>query len=335
MAREPGFLADLKSRRPLFEVRARYLGALRSFFHRGGFLEVDPPCLVPAAGMEPHLDSFLVRGLASGWEAYLPTSPEFYLKKLLATGVERCFALAPAFRDEPPSQGHSPEFLMLEWYRRGSSRRQLMQDCADLLSKLGRGFLRGGALEREGRRYALDKGVEVLPLSEAFQRFAGCDWLELDSIEAWRGLARRHGAEGTEAWDENDCFSFLMVVKVEPGLAHIPRPAVVEGFPAFQAALAKVRTGDPRIAERFELYLAGVELANAYSELTDPAEQRKRYKRYQEERLRQGKPAHPADTQFLRAVAHLPECVGIALGADRLLALLLGESVPRVRHGCY
>jgi len=330
---KPPFLADLASRQPLFEARARFLHLVREFFRSHGFLEVDAPLLVPAAGMEPHLDPFEVRGWATGAQALLPTSPEFYLKKLVASGVERCFALAPAFRDEAPGRAHSPEFLMLEWYRTGADLDALVEDCALLLERVGRAFLPGGRLCTEDARCDLSGGVRVMRLSEAFDRFGGGDWRRLSTPQAWRERARSFGASSTEGWTENDCFSFLMVSAVEPHLASLECPVALVGYPAFQAALARLDPTEDGVSERFELYAGGAELANAYAELTDAAEQRARFEHYQTERAAAGKPRHPEDPQFMEAVGHLPPCAGIALGADRLLALLLGEPVSRVRHG--
>ena len=328
----PPFLAELASRRGLFEARSRFLHALRCFFRRRGFLEVDAPLLVPAAGMEPHLDPFEAAGWATGALAFLPTSPEFYLKKLVASGVERCFCLGPAFRDEEPGRGHSPEFLMLEWYRAGEDHRRLLSDCGALLGAVGREFLDGALLQREGLLCDLAAPPEAIPLAEAFRRWVGRDWRDLNTEDQWRALARAHGG-GAERWEINDCFSYLMVGVVEPALRAVPHPVALVGYPAFQAALARLDPEDPRVCERFELFVAGVELANAYTELTDGAQQRERYARFQEERRAAGKTPHPPDPEFLAAVDHLPPCAGVALGADRLLALLLGETVPRVRHG--
>jgi lysyl-tRNA synthetase class 2 len=328
----PDFLSGLASRRRTFEARARFLHCVRQFFRRRGFLEVDAPLLVPSAGMEPHLDPFEVTGWATGARAFLPTSPEFYLKKLVASGVERCFCLGPAFRDEEPGRGHSPEFLMLEWYRTGSDHRGLVPDCAELLKAVSGEFLKGAVLEREGARCDLAAPPETMPLSEAFRRWVGSDWRELEEPAQWRELASRHGGR-PDGWETNDCFSYLMVSVVEPALKAVPRPVVLEGYPAFQAALARLDPADPRVSQRFELFVAGVELANAYTELTDAGQQRERFARFQEERRAAGKRPHPADPEFLEAVGHLPPCAGIALGADRLLALLLGEEVRRVRHG--
>jgi lysyl-tRNA synthetase class 2 len=306
---------------------------LRDHFRRRGFLEVDPPLLVPAAGMEPHLDPFEAKGWCTGSAAFLPTSPEFYLKKLLASGVGRCFALTPSFRDEPSSRQHSPEFLMLEWYRARAKPRAIVRDCASLLRRVGRRFLPGGVLRSRKTSCDLTAGVEALSLSTAFRQWAGFDWLELGGLPDWHEAARAAGAGVTESWSENDCFSYLMLAVIEPALALQERPVVLEGYPAFQAALARLDPRDVRVAQRFELYVAGVELANGYAELTDGREQRSRYTAYQAQREAMGKRPHPPDERFLEAVGHLPPCAGVALGADRLLALLLGDSVARVRHG--
>lgn len=329
----PPVLEDLARRGDLFRARAAFLGAVRTHFRARGFLEVDAPNLVPAAGMEPHLDAFRVAGTATGRTAFLPTSPEFYLKKLLASGVRRCFSLAPAFRDEEPSGRHSAEFLMLEWYRAGEGLGSILRDCASLLRTLARRFVPGGDLVREGLQCDLMAGVEALDLGEAFARWAGGDWRELPDAGAWRERAAAFGADVHGGWAPNDCFSFLLLARIEPEVARAGRPVALVGYPPFQGALAREDPARPGTIERFELYAAGCELANAYAELTDGAEQRERFEAYQEERRRGGKPPHPADPEFFDAVDHLPPSSGIALGADRLLALLLGVPLGDVRHG--
>lgn len=327
------FVRDLRSRRPLFDARAAFLGDVRSFFRRRGFLEVDAPNLVPAGGMEPHLDAFEVVGTATGRRAFLPTSPEFYLKKLLASGVGRCFCLASSFRDEEPSGNHSPEFLMLEWYRAGEPLTRLLDDCSGLLRTVARRFAHAGHLERDGVECDLSSGVEVLDLGEAFRRWAGGDWHGLGSEDSWRARAASFGAEVHGGWSPNDCFSYLLLTRIEPALVRTGRPMALVGYPPFQGALAREDPTRPGTVERFELYAAGVELANAYAELTDGAELRRRYHAYQREREVAEKRPHPPDGAFFRAVDRLPACSGIALGADRLLALLLGASLHDVRHG--
>lgn len=329
---EPSWRRDLRDRRALFETRAAFLREIRAHFHRRRFLEVDPPLLVAAAGMEPHLDPFEVRGTATFRRAFLPTSPEFYLKKLVASGVERCFALAPSFRDEEPGRGHSPEFLMLEWYRPGGLR-HLLRDTHSLLKRLALRFLPGGTLRRGGVEVDLRQPLRVFSLPRLFAERTGRDFRGLDGGEAWRKLAARHGAAVTEGWSPNDCFSYLLLSRVEPYLAALPVPAALVGYPAFQAALARTDPRDPRLVRRMEVFAAGVELANGYEELRDGEELRRRFAAFQEERRSAGLPPHPPDGEFFEATALLPPCAGIALGADRLLALLLGETVGRVRHG--
>jgi lysyl-tRNA synthetase class 2 len=329
---EPLWRKDLRARRPLFEARAVFLREIRAHFRRRRFLEVDPPLLVPAAGMEPHLDPFEVRGTATSRRAYLPTSPEFYLKKLVASGVDRCFALAPSFRDEAPGRGHSPEFLMLEWYRPGRLG-HLLRDTRSLLRRLAPLFLPEGKLRRGGVEVDLLAPIRVFSLPRLFAERTGRDFRLLSDGEAWRELAARHGAAVTGGWSPNDCFSYLVLACVEPYLATLPVPAALVGYPAFQAALARSDPRDRRIVRRMEVFAGGVELANGYEELRDGEELGKRFAAFQEERRRAGLPPHPPDGEFFEATALLPPCAGIALGADRLLALLLGETVGRVRHG--
>ncbi len=330
---KPAFLKDLAKRRPLFKTREKFIHELRAFFGRRGFLEVDVPILVAAGGMEPNLDAFEVTGFATGLRRRLPTSPEFYLKELVASGVERCYSLGPAFRDEEPSKNHVPEFLMLEWYRTGVDCARLIPDCDALLRRVGRLFTPKGLVTVKGVSCNLDAGAEVISLSEAFRRHAGFDWLDPSDDVEWREAAKGKGADLTSKWTPNDCFSYLMVAVIEPAISRYNRPVVLKGYPAFQPDLARRNPNDARISERFELFAAGMELADAYTELTDAREQRERFYAYQREREEAGKPCHPADPLFLEAVGYLPPCTGIALGADRLLALLLGRSIADVRHG--
>ncbi len=325
-------LEDIRERMLLFHERDRFLRVVRSFFHGRGFLEVDAPVLVASAGMEPHLDPFKAVGSATGLEAFLPTSPEFYLKRLLAAGSGPCFSLAPSFRDEASGSGHSPEFLMLEWYRPRETLSAILKDAEALLKKVAVAFSPGGVVKREGLECDLRAKVAKLELGDAFERFVGVDWRALRTARQWREAAKLHGSGETEGWSENDCFSYLMLTRVEPGLARLGRPAALFGYPPFQAALAAEREGEPGVIDRFELFAAGVELANAYQELCDGAEQRRRYEQFQAERSAMGKAPHPRDDEFFAAVDSLPPSAGIALGADRLLSLLLRRPLGDVRH---
>ena len=327
------FLDDLRERLPLFHERDRFLRLVRSFFQRRRFLEVDAPILVPSAGMEPHLDPFKVTGTATGRAAFLPTSPEFYLKKLLAAGTGPCFSLSPSFRDEASGRSHSPEFLMLEWYRPHENLDAILKDAEALLRVAAKAFLPNGAITRDNVTCDLAAGVEKLELGEAFGRYVEKDWRAIQTRDEWRETARRHGADATGGWSENDCFCYMMLTRVEPELARIGHPVALFGYPRFQGALASERPNEPGVIDRFELFAAGVELANAYQELCDGAEQHRRYEAFQAERAAMGKAAHPPDEQFFAAVDALEPCAGIALGADRLLSLLLDKPLAAVRHG--
>ena len=326
-------MESLRSRHPLLKARSNALWEIRRFFRSRGFPEVDAPNLVPSAGMEPHLDPFEARGWSSGRKAFLPTSPEFYLKKLLASGFGRCFSLAPSFRDEPEGTRHSPEFLILEWYRPGKPLDAILRDCIDLCRILAISLL--GTPRIAGSPYTLDTSLppRILTVSEAFERWVGTDWKALDSPAEWRVLAQSHGAAAGENWSENDCFSYLLLTRVEGELTAIESPVALWGFPPFQGALARECPDAPGVIDRFELYLGGIELANAYAELTDGVEQRRRYRMFQEERRAACKPPHPADEELLEAVDHLPPCSGVAFGVDRFLGMLFGDTLRRIRHG--
>lgn len=331
--RNGNFLSSLKNRKEVFFKRAVYLEEVRGFFRDGGFLEVDAPLLVKSPGMEPHLDAFMVEGSYSGSRYTLPTSPEFYLKKLLASGVEKCFCLGSSFRDDIVSNLHSPEFLMIEWYRSDIECDALLPDCEGLLEKLAGRFTKTGKIEIGGSTCDLTAGVESLALSDVFREAVGADWLDFSSLSHWREAALSMGALNPVNWSENDCFSFLMISKVEPALRSFAKPVALFGYPAFQAALARISKKDSRVSERFELFLAGVEIGNAYTELTNGAELRQRMRVFSREREAMGKEPHPVDEEFLEAVDNLDPCAGIALGADRLFALLMGRTLADVRHG--
>ncbi len=311
--------------------RDRFLRIVRKFFYENGFLEIDPPLLVPAAGMEPHLDPFIVRGMETGRGWFLPTSPEFYLKKLLASGAERVFSLAPSFRDEPLSKSHSPQFLMLEWYRAEGSPKDIVVDCGNLFASIVRDFGDPGLKTSEGKPIFLDQGIEVIELNRLFKDTVGKSLKELDSIEKWHALAKGNGASISSGWSENDCFSYICIERIEKELARRERPVAVFGYPPFQSALAEIR--DDGLIDRFEIYIRGVEIANAYNELTGKQKNIDRFLYFQAERMKLGKEPHPADEMFFEATGVMPRSVGIALGADRLLSLLLDCDLRNCQHG--
>jgi lysyl-tRNA synthetase class 2 len=318
------------NRRDVARVRARLQAAVRSFFADRGFEEVETPCLVPAPGMEPHIDAFEVRHLPEGGgEArtlWLHTSPEYAMKRLLAGGFERIFQLARVFRSGEVSSTHNPEFTMLEFYRAGVDHHAIMRDLEELVDACAREVLGGTRVSAAGRDLDLAAPYERLTVAEAFERHAGV------AREAWGGgLARlasalsRAGIDLARPGDAfDDLFFRAFLERIEPPLAAAGHPVYVVDWPAPMAALSRLKASDPRFAERFELYAAGLELANGFSELNDAAEQRRRLEEERALRARLGRASYPIDEGFLEALARMPEAGGVAVGLDRLLMLLVG-----------
>ena len=320
-------------RRPLLLTRNRIASALRAWFDRGGFVEVEAAALQVSPGNEAHLSAFATRALRpdGGADAlYLHTSPEFALKKLLAAGEPRPFALARVFRNRERGPLHHPEFTMLEWYRAGAPYAALMDDCAEVLA-LAAETAGARRLRWRGREADPFADFERLTLAEAFERFAGIDLLATVAAGGATdrdGLAAAVAANGLRAAPDDtwaDLFSRVLVARIEPRLG-LDRPTILYEYPVSEAALARPSARDPRVAERFELYACGVELANAFGELTDPAEQRRRFACEMDEKARVYGERYPIDEDFLAALACMPEASGIALGFDRLVLLATGAA---------
>lgn len=281
----------LASKTRNLELRARVLRGIRAFFAERGFLEVETPHRIPANAPEPHIDA-----VPSG-EWYLHTSPELAMKRLLAAGYPRIFQICRCWREGERGKRHLPEFTMLEWYRAQADYRALMRDCEDLLTALG--FAPDAA--RPWPRIAVD---------EAFRRWAGTT---------------------PEAALDAGTFDELVAFGIEPALAGLGTPAFLVDYPAACAALARRKPGRAELAERFELYVGGLELANGFSELTDPEEQRARFEADREARRRTGRDPYPLPEPFLDDLARMPPAAGIALGVDRLVMLLAGaETIDEV-----
>jgi lysyl-tRNA synthetase class 2 len=320
-------------RRPFLEGRGRITAATRAFFAERGFVEVETPALQISPGNEAHLHAFATEALAPDGRRqnlYLHTSPEFACKKLLAAGERRLFTLARVFRNRERGALHHPEFTMLEWYRAGEPYGTLRRDCAELL---GQAAEAAGASRLAFRDRMADpfREPEILTVAEAFERFAGIDLLGTISTcgETDRdGLAAAARSTGIRVANDDtwsDVFSRVIVERVEPQLG-IGRATFLDEYPVVEAALARPTARDGRVAERFELYACGVELANAFGELTDPGEQRRRFQAEMMEKSRLYGEAYPIDEDFLEALGRMPEASGIALGFDRLVMLATGAS---------
>lgn len=313
----------------ILKLREKVIDGVRAFFKGEGFTEVETPALVPSPGLEPHLDPFEVR--APGRPVrYLPTSPEYAMKKLLAAGSGSIFQVCKAFRNEPATDLHLPEFTMLEWYRVGAGYEAVMDDCERMCAFVAERACGGTAVNWRGSRLDLAPPYERVSVREAFRRHAGIDLTFGESLEEMLELARTDAGidvRDDDTWD--DVFFRVFLQRVELQLA-ADRPTILYDYPARMAALSRIKPDDPLACERFELYAGGLELANAFGELTDAAEQRRRLDADNAERLRLGKCELPIDEEFLAALERgLPECAGIALGLDRFIMLL--ADTPDIR----
>ena len=320
-------------RRPRLAARARLAALVRSHFAAEGFLEVEPAALQASPGAEAHLHAFVTSmigpdGVAR--PAYLHTSPEFAMKKLLAAGERRIFALSRVFRNRERGALHAPEFTMFEWYRAEAPLEALMADCAATL-RLAAEVAGARILRWRGREADPFAPPERRSLRKAFLAYAGIDLFASLSADGRgppdRALIARQAVEiglrvaADDTW--SDVFSRILSDRVEPRLG-LGRPTFLCDYPVSEAALARVSPGDPRIAERFELYACGVELANAFGELTDPAEQRRRFAAEAAIKQRVYGETNPIDEDFLAALGEMPETSGVALGFDRLVMLACG-----------
>jgi elongation factor P--(R)-beta-lysine ligase len=317
--------------RPFLLARGAIIRAIRAWFDEQGFTEVETAILQVSPGNETHLHAprtELTAADGSRTARYLRTSPEFACKKLLAAGQPRIFEFARVFRDRERGRLHLPEFTMLEWYRANESYDAIMADAVVLIARAAQatGIGRFSFRERTADPFA---EPEMLTVAAAFERFAGIDLLAtIDDGEGDREkLAATAGSKVRIATDDrwSDIFSKVLVEYVEPNLGQ-GRLSVLYEYPLPEAALARVSASDPRVAERFEIYACGVELANGFGELTNAAEQRRRFALAMDEKQRRYGERYPLDEELLAAVACMPQASGVALGFDRLVMLASGAT---------
>ena len=274
-------------------LRAAIIETIRKFFIDNDYLEVDTPVRIPAPAPEAHIDA-----VESG-DWFLQTSPELCMKRLLAAGVPRIFQICKCFRHAERGRLHLPEMTMLEWYRIDSNYEDIMDECEALIAAVARKIGSEDILTYQGRQIGLAPPWPRVSVSAAFKKF---------------------GPISMEKALEQDRFDDILVTEIEPNLGQI-QPVFLYDYPAARGALARLKPEDSRYAERFELYIGGLEICNAFSELADPVEQRERFEREQDHRRESGKSVYPMPDKFLKALADLPEAAGNALGIDRLVML--------------
>jgi lysyl-tRNA synthetase class 2 len=318
-------------RQPLLRLKGRIKAGLRAWFEDQGFTEVECGALAVSPGNEAHLHGFETRLIGPDGAAsplYLHTSPEFAAKKLLAAGETRIFEFARVFRNRERTRLHAPEFTMLEWYRAHQDYGTVMEDTLALLRRAAE-IAGATQLIHQGRSCDPFAPAERLSVADAFRIHAGVELLDMLAPDGgadrdmFATRARRAGFAITERDHWSDIFSKLLAARVEPRLG-LERPTLLTDYPRVEAALARPRPDDGRLAERFELYACGVELANGFGELTNPAEQRARFTAEMDEKQRLYGERYPLDEDFLAALAQMPPASGVALGFDRLVMLVTG-----------
>lgn len=281
----------------VLHTRAQVLQTIRRYFTERGFLEVETPLCIPANAPEEHIDPYP----ALPWQ--LQTSPEICMKRLLCRGHDRIFQICHCWRADERGRQHLSEFTMLEWYRSNADYQSLMDDCVGLLREVSRDCTRDNCFSRNSIKIRPNDNWLHLTVQEAFLRFSNTSAL---------------------ACSENGAFDEVLTAVIEPALAMFEVPVILKDYPATLAALARLSPTDQTVAERFELYVGGLELANGFSELTNPDEQRRRFEQTNQVRLALGRSALPLPEPFLAELATMPPSAGIAMGVDRLVMLTTG-----------
>lgn len=319
---------NFTQKHPNLKVRGRIIKAIRAFFDDAGFDEVHTPVLQVCPTIDTHIHAFAtdLKGvdLKVKKQLYLQTSPEFDMKKLLSAGMERIYQICPVFRNAEGSKRHSPEFTMIEWYRTHADYSDIMTDCEGVLRDCAKA---AGITHYRYKEHECDpfQGGERLTVAEAFEKYAGITLVDyLGDKDGFRNKVNALGLHIAEDDEWDDLFFRVMDAKIEPFLG-MGRPTFLIDYPLSMASLSKKKHSDPGFAERFELYVCGIELANAFSELTDATEQQTRYEIDMAEKERLYGEHYPMDEEFIAALeSGLPPSGGIALGIDRLVMLATG-----------
>ncbi len=288
--------ARLADKKPFLYKRSRILQAIRRFFIERGYLEVETPYIIPAPAPEVHIDAM------SAGDLFLHTSPELCMKRLMAAGYHKIFQISKCFREGERGDLHLPEFTMLEWYRAGIDYGSLMEECESMILSVVKDVATGESNDYASANMNFESPWERLSVEDAFDLYASIT----PEMAVKKGL-----------------FDEIMVQEVEPHLG-VTRPVFLYDYPSSLASLARLRHDDHMVAERFELYMGGMELANGFSELTEENEQRARFEEVLAKRIELGKKATPMPEKFLKALQHMPESAGIALGIDRLVMIFTG-----------
>ena len=307
-------------------LRALVLKSIRSFFESADFIEVDTPVTLAAPAPEPHIEALATRiqTLGGTQTRYLQTSPELAMKELMSAGLEKIYQIAPVFRDGDDSPVHCPEFRLLEWYRRGGTWLDMVADTEALVRHTVRASLGHSVVEVDGQKIDVDGPWRRVSVEEAFVRHAGFSILDcLDVPRLQQELTKRSiRFVDDDSWD--DLFHRVFLEHVEPKLLADPTPLILHSYPAPLASLARLSPEDPRVGERFELFIGSLELCNGFGELTCPVEQRQRFESDKALRAASGMHDYPLPEGFLRALEHLPPSSGNALGLERLLMVIMG-----------
>ncbi|MBW2545031.1 MAG: EF-P lysine aminoacylase GenX [Deltaproteobacteria bacterium] len=289
---------NLARKRNSLYIRAAMIQAIREFFIDKDYLEVETPSRIPGPAPECHIDAIP----SDGW--YLHTSPELCMKRLLAAGYPRIFQITRCFRGEERGSLHIPEFTLLEWYTSGADYFRMMEECEELIVHVALSLGHEGKIHYRGKEIDIRTPWERISVKDAFMRYS--------TVTMEKAL-------------KDDCFDEIMIREIEPRFADTNRLVFLYDYPVAMGALARVKKTDPEVAERFELYMGGLELANAFSELTDPAEQRARFEEELKNRRASGRVVYPMPEKFLSELINMPESSGIALGVDRL-AMIFTDS---------